>query len=63
MTMLTYAQARAKRQLHLVATDGELVESVALCGRRPTREDGRWRMTINVPLGHACKDCRRKVDG
>lgn len=26
-----------------------------LCGRRTDR----YRMTINVPLGHACKNCRR----
>jgi hypothetical protein len=66
MTML-YAQARAKRQLHLIDVANPTlltrIESSgqALCGRGPTREDGVWRMTINVPLGHACKDCLRKV--
>jgi hypothetical protein len=65
---LLYAQARPKRQLHLIEVcDSSLLSRFeqggnALCGRGPTRSDGVWRMTINVPLGHACKDCLRKLD-
>lgn len=66
MTYL-YAQARARRQLHIIEVcnptllDRIELSSSALCGRRPTRSDGRWRMTVNVPLGHACKDCLRRA--
>lgn len=64
---LLYAQARARRQLHLIevsdpSLSGRLqLSTTALCGRKPTRDGGTWRMTINVPLGHACKDCLRKA--
>lgn len=64
---LLYAQARAKRQLHLIEVCNPTLltrletTAMALCGRGPTREDGHWRMTINVPLGHACKHCLSRV--
>jgi len=53
-----YAQESGGQQLHLAREiNSEDVETVALCGRSPRR--GHWRMTINVPLGHACKNCLR----
>lgn len=56
---LRYAQESGGQKLHLVAVfhDGA-VANRALCGRSPDRR-GRWRMTINAPLGHACKNCCR----
>jgi hypothetical protein len=59
-----YAQEYGGQKLHLVRevdpafNRGREVEMVALCGRRPSKR-GDWRMTINVPLGHACKGCLR----
>jgi len=54
---LRYAQEYGGQKLHLVEahTDGS-VSYRALCGRRP-RQRGTWRMTINCPLGNACKKC------
>ncbi len=52
-----YAQKRGGQKLHLVEDWGYgRVELTALCGRSAV-DQGRWRMTINVPLGHACKRC------
>lgn len=69
MSELRYAQEQVGQQLHLVEAYGSSVVSFkALCGREPTRR-GNWRMTINAPLGHACKRCwaaylrRRKAEG
>lgn len=63
---MRYAQVEAGQQLHLVYEAGEGKDpsalipaghvSAPLCGRRWT---GRYRYTINVPLGHACKNCLR----
>lgn len=50
-----YAQHKAGLKLHLVPEIGNGEAHVALCGKRVSR----WRMTINVPLGHACKNCTR----
>lgn len=51
---MRYAQIKSGHKLHLVfEADG--VVSNPLCG---THVDG-YRMTINVPLGHACKRCMR----
>lgn len=50
-----YAQQKGGQQLHLVEVYGSgEVDEVAVCGRR-----GPWRMTINMPLGHACGNCCR----
>lgn len=59
---LRYAQEAGGQQLHLVGSysDGT-VENRALCGRTPKRR-GHWRMTINAPLGHACRRCLRVYD-
>lgn len=64
---MLYAQIKAGRKLHLIHEAGEEHRgevihkghvSQPLCGRKA---DG-YRMTINVPLGHACKNCRRVLD-
>jgi hypothetical protein len=64
---MIYAQIRSGRKLHLAFEAGEgrspdkLIPAgrigAPLCGERiPV---GGYRMTINVPLGHACKRCQR----
>ena len=62
---MRYAQYRSGKKLHLVYEAGEgrggtLVSaghlSLPLCGRDEPRG---YRMTINVPLGHACGSCQR----
>lgn len=61
---MKYAQEYGGQKLHLVneymdnRTNQMLVSTKALCGRKPSNR-GSWRMTINVPLGHSCKNCRR----
>ena len=54
---MRYAQEKLGQKLHLVheRADGG-VGLEALCGRYAA---GGWRMTINVPLGHACRNCLR----
>lgn len=63
---MTYAQIKSGAKLHLAleageqAPGGEIVRagflSAPICGQRMT---GGYRMTANVPLGHACKRCSR----
>ena len=62
---MIYAQIASGLKLHLVYEPGEgkdaahLVRaghlSAPLCGS--SRFRGHYRMTCNVPLGHACKRC------
>lgn len=63
---MIYAQISGGNKLHLACEPGEEYRgevirkdyiSAPLC-RTPAFK-GRYRMTINVPLGHACKTCRR----
>jgi len=64
---MTYAQIKASQKLHLVYEPGEgrtsqtLVPAgrlgLPLCGCLVPASG--YRMTINVPLGHACQRCRR----
>ena len=52
---MRYAQIKEGNKLHLVfESDGYI--SAPLCGKH---FDGHYRMTINVPLAHACKNCQR----
>jgi hypothetical protein len=60
-----YAQFHGGQKLHLVYEPGEghgdLVVRLGqlswpLCGRRSA---DRYRMTINVPLANACRNCLR----
>ena len=59
---MTYAQIKAGRKLHLVCEPGEEYRgqvvrkgelSLPLCGIKTSH----YRMTINMPLGNACKRC------
>lgn len=61
---MIYAQIKSGRKLHLACQAGEEYRgdviragylSNPLCGQR---FDGSYRMTINVPLGNACRKCR-----
>ncbi len=61
---MRYAQNKGGQKLHLVCEPGEVYKGITvrkgfiglpLCGLKPTE----YRMTINVPLGHACKNCLR----
>lgn len=63
---MRYAQIRSGQKLHLVYEAGEGKDdtsivragfvSAPLCGKNAA--DG-YRMTINVPLANACRNCRR----
>ena len=63
---MRYVQYRSKQKLHLVYEPGEGPDdssivragflSGPLCGRRDSKG---YRMTINLPLGHACRNCQR----
>jgi hypothetical protein len=56
----TYAQRLGGLKLHIVEkfADGAVADR-ALCGVGPDSVRGNWRMTINVPLAHACRNCTR----
>lgn len=64
---MTYAQIKSGLKLHIVYEPGEGVDdahltkagylSAPLCNAR-VGSDG-YRMTINYPLKHACKNCLR----
>jgi len=61
---MRYAQIHSGNKLHLVYEPGEGIDdqhlvkagyvSAPLCGQK---FEGNYRMTINVPLAHACKRC------
>lgn len=63
---MRYAQIKGGLKLHLVYEPGEgqdnqhLVKagflSDPLCGQK---FEGNYRMTCNMPLGHACQRCQR----
>lgn len=51
-----YAQEKGGQKLHLVPILGnDEVGHTAFCGKHTDH----WRMTINLPLGAACKNCQR----
>jgi hypothetical protein len=63
---MRYAQISSGKKLHIVAEAGEEYRgqvirkgflSNPLCGQR--KHPNGYRMTINVPLAHACKKCVR----
>jgi hypothetical protein len=65
---MIYAQIKSGRKLHLACQageewNGEIVRAGSLsrpiCGQHM---EGNYRMTINVPLGNACKKCRAAYD-
>ena len=53
-----FAQEKPGQKLHIVpvVSGDSNVANTALCGRHVNHH---WRMTINVPLGHACHNCVR----
>ena len=51
---MTYAQIKKGQRLHLVFhAEGRI--SQPICGKRTSE----YRMTIDVPLDSACKNCQR----
>jgi hypothetical protein len=63
---MRYAQIKGGQKLHLVCEPGEEyygeiiragTVSAPLCKAR--HFNGSYRMTINVPLANACKNCLR----
>ena len=64
---MRYAQIKGGQKLHLVFEPGEGWSSDKLtpagCVSGPicnaSNFDGHYRMTINVPLANACKNCLR----
>jgi len=66
---MRYMQIKNGQKLHLVYEPGEGVDmqhlvpkghlGLPLCGRKLDNLDYKdgYRMTINVPLGYACKNC------
>ncbi len=52
---MRYAQEKRGQKLHLVHTRDEVLELRAICGRTAQR----WRITINLPMGMACRNCLR----
>lgn len=65
---MRYMQIKSGQKLHLVYEAGEgkddqhLIKadhvSAPICGRGFDK-DGNHRMTINVPLGNACRNCQK----
>jgi len=65
---MLYMQIKSGQKLHLVYEPGEGVNrkelipagmlSAPICGRG-FDENNTFRMTINVPLANACKNCLR----
>ena len=55
-----YAQEYGGQKLHIVEADAntQTLSSEAICGRNCNKR-GNWRMTINMPLGNCCGNCRR----
>lgn len=55
---MRYAQEKKGFKLHLVyeLPNGSLTQPI--CGRKVKG----YRMTINVPLGHSCKNCHRRIN-
>jgi len=63
---MIYAQISSGRKLHLACEPGEEYRgeivrkgyiSAPLC--RTPAFDGHYRMTINLPMNHSCRNCRR----
>lgn len=52
---IRYAQGKGGQRLHIVPVLSGDVLNTALCGRHVDH----WRMTINVPLAHCCRNCMR----
>jgi hypothetical protein len=55
---MKYAQIKSGNKLHLVYEIPLGGLSDPVCGIKTDH----YRMTINVPLGNACKNCRRRLN-
>ena len=55
-----FVQEYGGQKLHIVGADAntKTVNARAICGRDCSKR-GNWRMTINMPLAHLCKNCGR----
>lgn len=53
---MRYAQIKAGRKLHLIELYPDGGATIPLCGYQRFNS---YRMTINMPLGNACKNCIR----
>lgn len=55
---MKYAQQKGGQKLHLVYELPTGGVTQPICGQRVNG----YRMTINAPLGHACKKCCKRID-
>ncbi len=53
---MRYLQIKGENKLHLVFEYKGFI-SHPICGRKIPKSG--YKMTINVPLGHACKKCQQ----
>lgn len=54
---MRYIQHKSGNKLHLTfEVDGQLTHPI--CGRK----FDSYRMSINVPLGHSCKTCNKRIN-
>lgn len=59
---IRFAQEYGGQKLHVVEDFGDgRVWFRALCGRTPAKR-GYWRLTINLPAGRCCGNCRRILE-
>ena len=55
---MRYAQVKSGQKLHLVFELHNESLTNPICGRKV---EG-YRMTINLPLGNACKNCQKRAN-
>lgn len=55
---MKYAQIKSGLQLHLVYELPTGGVTQPICGKRADK----FRMIINVPLAHACKNCQKVIN-
>jgi hypothetical protein len=58
---MRYLQVKGGQQLHIILDYGDAGYGLPLCGRKLNNLNTThgYKMTINAPLGHECKNCRR----
>jgi len=56
---MRYAQIKPGNKLHLVYELPMGGVTNPICG---IKVNGNYRMTINVPMGNACKNCLRRLN-
>lgn len=55
---MRYMQHKGGQKLHIVYELGDAGFTQPVCGKKMNG----YRMTINVPLGNACKNCLRRIN-